>query len=274
MPIDKRVEQYYAKGGERDRLRKGYFQLERVRSQEIIQRYLPKEKKLKILDIGGGCGFYSFWLRKFGHKIYLLDPVEKNIEIARGIAKRKKIKLEAIELGDARQLRFRQGYFDIVLMMGPLYHLTKKQDRFKALKEARRVLRAGGILFGAAISKYAFMMDCFYGGLIKDPASVKIMNRDIRDGQHRNYTGKFDYFTTAFLFHPEALRKEVREAGFRSVEILAIEAFGAHIPDFNKNWHDPKFMRVLLQSIDRVEKDKSLLGISSHMMAIARKTIE
>jgi len=272
MIIDKRIAQYYSKGGEKDRLEKGYFNLERVRSQEIIQRYLPEKKKLKILDIGGGCGFYSFWLHELGHKIYLADPVEKNIKIAKDIAKRKKIRLESIELGDARQLRFRRGYFDIVLMMGPLYHLTKKKDRIKALREAWRVLRAGGILFGAAISKYAFMMDCFYGGLIKDPASVKIMNRDIRDGQHRNYTGKFNYFTTAFLFHPEALRKEVREAGFHSVDILAIEAFGAHIPDFNKNWHDPKFLKVLLQSIDKVEKDKSLLGISAHMMAIARKT--
>jgi len=90
MKAEKQILKYYAKGGEKDRLYQGAFQLERIRSQEIIRRYLPKKKNLKILDIGGGCGFYSFWLRRFGHKIYLTDLVEKNIEIAKSIAKKKK----------------------------------------------------------------------------------------------------------------------------------------------------------------------------------------
>jgi ubiquinone/menaquinone biosynthesis C-methylase UbiE len=271
MTSDKKILEYYSKGGEKNRLYEGAFQLERVRSQEIILRYLPKKKELKILDIGGGCGFYSFWLSRLGHKVYLADLVEKNIEIAKNIAKKKKLKLGCIEVGDAKDLSFKDGYFDVVLMMGPLYHLTQKKDRLQALDEARRVLRKGGVFFGAAISRYAWMMDTFYYGLLKDSDCVKIMNRDLFDGQHRNYTKKFNYFTTAFLTLPEDLHKEVKEAGFKAVQILAIEAFGAHIPGFNKNWHNPKFANLLLKTIDKVEKDSSLLGMSNHLMAVARK---
>jgi ubiquinone/menaquinone biosynthesis C-methylase UbiE len=271
MKVDKQMLKYYSKGGEKNRLYQGAFQLERVRSQEIILRYLPKNRNLKILDIGGGCGFYSFWLYHLGHEIYLVDLVEKNIKIAASIAKKKKLNLECIEVGDARNLRFKDGYFDVVLMMGPLYHLVNKKERMRALREAKRVLRKGGLIFAAAISRFAWMLDTFYYGLVKDPDCVKIMNRDLLDGQHRNYTEKFNYFTTAFLTLPEALHKEVKDAGFKSVEVLAIEAFGSHIPEFNKNWHNPKLVKLLLKTIDKVEKDNSLLGMSNHIMAVAKK---
>jgi len=175
------------------------------------------------------------------------------------------------DLNKSAELPFKDGYFDVVLMMGPLYHLINKKDRIKALREARRVLRRDGIFFGAAISRFAWLMDSFYYGLVKDPDCVKIMNRDLLSGQHRNYTRKFNYFTTAFLTLPQALRKEVKQAGFKSVQVLAIEAFGSHIPGFNKNWHNPKFMKLLLKTIDKVEKDSSLLGMSNHIMAVAKK---
>jgi ubiquinone/menaquinone biosynthesis C-methylase UbiE len=271
MKTDKKMLKYYSKGAERTRLYHGAFRLERVRSQEIIRRYLPKKKKPKILDIGGGCGFYSFWLKKLGHEVYLVDVVEKNIEIARAAARKKNTRLACIEVGDARDLRFADACFDAVLMMGPLYHLTGKKDRMLALREAHRVLKRGGLLFAAAISRYAWMMDTFYYGLEKDPDCVRIMDHDLINGQHRNYTKKFNYFTTAFLTLPDALRKEVKASGFGKVEIIAIEAFGAHVPGFNRNWHDPKFMRLLLKTIDKVEKDSSLLGMSNHIMAVARK---
>jgi len=156
-------------------------------------------------------------------------------------------------------------------MMGPLYHLVNKKDRMKALREACRVLSKGGIFFGAAISRFAWMLDTFYYGMEKDPACVKIMNRDLLSGQHRNYTKKFNYFTTAFLTLPEDLSKEVKDAGFKSAEVLAIESFGSHIPQFNKNWHNPKIAKLLLKTIDKVEKDSSLLGMSNHIMAVAKK---
>jgi len=59
MKADKSILRYYAKGG-KNHLYQDAFQLERVRNQGIILRYLPKKKNLKILDIGEGCGFYSF----------------------------------------------------------------------------------------------------------------------------------------------------------------------------------------------------------------------
>src|SRR5204862_445674 len=105
------------------------------------------------------------------------------------------------------------------LLLGPLYHLTEPSDRLAALREAHRVLRGGGIIFAAAISRFASALDGLVRGFLHDEQFVRIVERDLKDGQHRNPTEHPAYFTTAFFHHPDELRAEVEEAGFR-LELL------------------------------------------------------
>ena len=97
-----------------------------------------------------------------------------------------------------------------MLLLGPLYHLTERDDRLAAWREARRVLRPGGVVLAAAISRFASTLDGLRLGLFDDDAFAQIAERDLRDGQHRNPTGNPRYFTTTYFHRPEELRTEVK----------------------------------------------------------------
>jgi SAM-dependent methyltransferase len=262
---------YYAAGQEQRRLEQGPFKLERARTEEILLRHLPPAPA-KILDIGGGAGVYALWLAAAGHVVRLLDPVPLHVEQARRESdERADGRLAEVLLGDARRLPQVDGSQDAVLMLGPLYHLTDRADRLRALGEAWRVLRPGGWLFAAAIGRFASLLAGLFEGHLLDPAFAAIVEQDLKDGQHRNPTGGFDYFTTAFFHRPEDLRAEVLEAGFRAETVLGIEGPGWLLSDFDARWADPRTRELMLSSARAVEAEAALLGLSPHLMAVARR---
>ena len=262
---------YYAAGKEQRRLEQGPFKLERARTEEILLRHLPPPPA-EILDVGGGAGVYALWLAAAGHVVRLLDPVPLHVEQARRESEgRADGRLAETLLGDARQLPQADGSQDAVLLLGPLYHLTDRADRLTALREARRVLRPGGGLFAAAIGRFASLLAGLFEGHLRDPAFAAIVERDLKDGQHRNPTGGFDYFTTAFFHRPDELRAEVREAGFAVDAVLGIEGPGWLLPDFDAHWADPRMRELVLASAQRVEAEPTLLGVSPHLIAVAHR---
>src|SRR5215207_9230263 len=120
-----------------DRLGQHVFQLEKVRTQEIITRYL--KSSMTIADIGGATGAYSFWLHDLGHHLHLLDAAEFHVEAATKISITENKPLASISLGDARKLPFDDERFDMVMLFGPLYHLQEQDDRIQSIAEAKRV---------------------------------------------------------------------------------------------------------------------------------------
>jgi ubiquinone/menaquinone biosynthesis C-methylase UbiE len=112
--------------------------LEKVRTQEIILRYLT-HKPSRVLDFGGATGVYSFWLSEMGHEVHLIDPVQFHIAEATKLSSNSKRPPASIKLGEARSLEFEDGYFDMILLLGPLYHLTQRQERLDAVAEAKLI---------------------------------------------------------------------------------------------------------------------------------------
>src|SRR4029453_27280 len=127
---------------------------------------------------------------------------------------------------DARRLDQPDAGVDAVLLLGPLYHLTERADRVRALAEARRVVRPGGVGVAVAISRFASTVDGLARGRLDEPGFAAIVHRDLSDGQHRNPTRRPEWFTTAYFHLPDELATEVADAGLRLRALLAVEGGG------------------------------------------------
>src|SRR5204862_1547957 len=139
-------------GHEQHRFSSPGGQLEFTRTRELLQRYLPPPPAV-ILDVGGGPGTYALWLAGLGYEVHLIDILPLHVEQAlRASEASSRARLAGAVVGDARHLDVPDGSADAVLLLGPLYHLIERSDRLAALREAHRVLRAGGVIFAAAIS--------------------------------------------------------------------------------------------------------------------------
>ena len=264
------VKTYYNSAIEKDRLNLDIFRLEGIRTKQIIDKFLTKQA-LNILDVGGGAGFYSFWLTRLGHKVSLVDLSPKNIELADEYAKQHQLSLQTCEIGDATYLNFPDNQFDIVLLLGPLYHLIEEKERIKALSEAKRVLKSGGILLAAVISRYASLIDGLKRNLITDDHFEKILINDLQTGIHLNETGNPEYFTTAFFHTPVQIRNEIIKSDLKFERLVAIESVGWIVDDFNKRSKNAHYMNKIQRIVNMVESNEDLISMSPHIMAIARK---
>jgi predicted SAM-dependent methyltransferase len=178
--------------------------------------------------------------------------------------------ITTVEEGDARSLSQGDESCDVVLLMGPLYHLTERDDRLTALREAFRVLRPSGTVVAKAINRFASLYDGLNRGWLDDTPFVEMLSRTLKDGQHRNPKDR-DYFTTVFFHLPEELESEVREAGFVADELLAVQGPGVLANDLEERLADPAKRETLLALIRSVETERSLLGISPHIVVVAEK---
>ena len=266
-----RMVDYYSDADEASRLATGWFQLEQARTRELILRYLPPAPGT-IIDAGGGSGVYGCWLATLGYQVHLIDPVQEHVEQAQDASRKQPAHpLASAAVGDARQIPQSENSADAVLLLGPLYHLVERQDRIACLREAYRVLRPGGMLWGAGISHFASLLDSLTHGFFADPDFAPILDRDLEDGQHRNATGNPLYFTDAFFHRAGELSREVQAAGFQILEVLPIEGPGWLARDFERLWTDPIQRDRLLTAVRRMEREPSVLGVSSHIMAIGLK---
>ncbi len=194
-----KIQQHYNLGNETSRL--NGISLERLRTESILYRYLPQRPAV-ILDIGGGDGVYAFPLAKKGYEVHLVDPIELHIKQALENNETASAPLKTAQVGDARKLTFKNEYADAVLYLGPLYHLQEKEDRLKALKEAFRVLKKGGLFISAHISQFTSLIDGIQWKHFDDPNFIKIVDEDLKTSRHHNPTDHPAYFTEAYFQHP------------------------------------------------------------------------
>jgi SAM-dependent methyltransferase len=261
---------YYGEGKEEERLRASLGRLERIRTREIMERHLPPAPS-RLLDVGGGTGVYAFPLADRGYQVHLIDPVPLHVERARALSSTLAAPLVSADVGDARHLDVADATFDVVLLLGPLYHLTDRRDRVTALAEARRVLVPGGLLLSAYISRFASACDGIQEGALRDPAFAANVERDLTDGIHQNPTTRSEWFTTAYFHRPEEIQPEIEEAGLRFDKLIAVEGPGWMSQDLDA-WLDDRAARErLLQVLRRLETEPSLTGSSAHLLAVARR---
>ena len=156
------IERYYNKFNEEHRLTTRHGQVEFATTMHFIHDFIPtladENGHVRIADIGAGTGRYSVALSEEGHTVTAVELVPKNLAVLE--SKHAKVNCWP---GDARDLSFLQDEsFDITLVFGPLYHLHTEDDRLKALSEAKRITRHGGLIFCAYVmNEYSVLTYCF-----------------------------------------------------------------------------------------------------------------
>jgi SAM-dependent methyltransferase len=259
MSLDPDIAAHYALELEHDRLTD---RLEYARTRELLARFLPPPPAV-VLDIGGGTGVYAVPLAADGYDVRLLDPMPLHVERARAAG------LDA-QVGDARALPFPDAGADAALLLGPLYHLQERADRVAALREAHRALKPGGVVAAAVITRFASLLDGLGRGRLLDPGFEPMVERDLQDGRHINPepVNRPEWFTTAYFHHPDELGPELEDAGFAVRAVLAVEGPAAFRDELEGWLGDAERRELLLRAIRRVEAEPSLLGASSHLLAV------
>jgi ubiquinone/menaquinone biosynthesis C-methylase UbiE len=238
--------------------------LEMVRTQELLRRHLPPAPA-RILDVGGGPGAHARWLTADGYSVHLVDPIPRHIEQAKQTG-------ATVELGDARRLTAADASYDVVLLLGPLYHLLERTDRDQALAEAYRVLKPGGLLAAAGISRYSSLFEhAAFGHLHKEPLQRSIggiLASQIHDGKKA--------FTAAYFHSGQQLRDEVAAAGFEDADVLGIEGpawsmLAAAERNTGSDFRDTPLFESALTAARMAEPYPELLAASSHLLATGRR---
>ena len=268
--VDPKIADYYQRTPEETRLQFGPGVLEEARTRELIERHAPKPPA-EVLDVGGGAGVYAFWLAERGYQVQLIDSSARLVEEARRRNDAAAHRLVACSVGDARNIPAEDESAAVVLMLGPLYHLVEPEDRMIALREAERVLERGGVLFAAAISRWGSALDGLARELFTDNRFASIVERDIREGQHRNDTERPDFFTTAYFHRPDELSDEVSRAGLAVENLYGIEGPAWLLPDFTERWQNPERRAIILNVARMLEREPFVLGCSAHMLVVGRK---
>lgn len=166
MEVFKALSEFYSGYDEDGRLLSRHGSVEFLTTMRYIERYL--QPGMRILEIGAATGRYSHTLARMGYEVDAVELVEHNIEIFRkNTQPGEKV---TIRQGNAKDLSFLQdNTYDVVLLLGPMYHLFTKEDQLAALGEALRVTKKGGILMTAYCGNDATMVQyCFGKGMLKE----------------------------------------------------------------------------------------------------------
>lgn len=175
------LEEYYSSHDEEGRLLSQVGQVEYITTMTYIHRYLEMQKAqreqgmLRILEVGAGTGRYSLTLAGEGYLVDAVELTKHNLEILRSKIT-EQMQITAVQ-GNALDLsRYEENTFDLVLVLGPLYHLYTREDQMQALREAVRVARNGGYIFAAYCMNESVVLQYeFLGEHIKeDRASGKL----------------------------------------------------------------------------------------------------
>ncbi|MFE5853032.1 class I SAM-dependent methyltransferase [Streptomyces sp. NPDC056500] len=265
--LAKEITAYYERGEEDGRLRSGAGRLEFWRTQDVLRRLLPPPAA-QLLDVGGGSGIHAQWLAADGYLVELIDPMPLHVKQAaqlRGVTAR---------IGDARALDVSGESVDVVLLLGPLYHLTQHEDRVRALTEAHRVLRPGGVVFATTINRFAALHGTLHEGLYFAPDRRPHIEASARNGLLNPPEGDTSMFTTAYLHEPSQVRTEFTAAGLIPRGQYGLEGAAWLMGDVSSWLDDPERRELVLRAMRLTESVPSLLGVSGHLLTAGSKPMD
>lgn len=240
------------------RLTSKHGQVEFLTTTHYIDKYL-KEKD-KILEVGAGTGRYSICYAEKGYDVTSLEFVKHNLEIL----KRKitpEMKINALE-GDALDLsRFSDNTFDMTLVLGPLYHLYEEKDINKAIEEAIRVTKKGGIIMIAYLTSDSIMLSW----TLEDNHFDK--KGEAFDNNYKMINKVEEVFSAFYVAEFYDIMKK-KNVDF--LHMVSTDGMTHHFKEKIDSLSDFEFNEWVNYHLSTCER-KDLQGYSNHMLYIGRK---
>lgn len=261
--MSKELEQYYNKFCEDKRLTRRHGNVEYITSMKYIHKYLDTmPKDATILDIGAGTGRYSVVLAQEGYDVTAVELVKYNL----GILKQKKSTVKAYQ-GTALNLkRFEDNSFYMTLLFGPMYHLYTMEDKVKALSEAKRVTRPGGIILVAyCMNEYSMIVHGFKDNHIKESIVEGKVN-----SAFRVVPSPEDLYDYVRLEDIDAYNQAV---GLERLQIVAADGPANYMRQALNAMDEETYELFVQYHLSTCERPE-LLGASAHTLDILRKSDE
>ena len=250
---------YYNKFNEDKRLTRRHGIVEYTTSIKYIHEYLKKIDNPKIIDIGAGTGKYSCALYDEGYDITAVELIKHNLMTL----KKKNNNIKAYQ-GNATDLsRFRDNSFDAALLFGPMYHLISEEEKLKALSEAKRIVKTGGLIFiSYYMNEYAIITHGF-----RDNNIISSIENNLVDSNYHITPCHDDLYSMVRI---EDINRYKDKTGLQRVKILAQDGPSDYLRSVINKMDDETFAVFLDYHLKTCER-KELLGASSHVMDILKK---
>lgn len=288
-----KVKNYYRHFDEKNRLRNDNSgKLEFLMTMRILEKKLPAVQVtenpegavadgsaradsvdgVSILDLGGGAGVYSLPLAKKGYKVVLADLSETLLAQANKQKEEENVQnLISCDQVNATDLNcYKNESFDVVLLFGPLYHLTEKAEREKCISEVCRVLKRGGKVFASFIphlSGSIALVQRFCWS--PDQVDINTLEECFASGKFKNLSDKG--FQEGYYPASEEIENLFSECGFEKELLRSIRGFGYEKEDVIFKFKNKNVFLNILDLIDSTAEEKSIIEMCGHAMYVGIK---
>lgn len=255
------IEEFYSNYDEDGRLLSPWGRVEYLTTLRYIDKYL--RPGLRILEIGAGTGRYSHNLARRGYRVEAVELVAHNIEIFR--ANTRPDEQITVVQGNATDLSaFGSDTYDITLLLGPMYHLFTEAEKQRALEEAVRVTRPGGVIFAAYCMGDAALLQYGFGrGKIRE-----IMDQCGLDPKtFAPFRGPWDLFA---LYRREDIDTLRTRLPVTQLHFLATDGYATHMRQTLEAMDEETFTLFLRYHFATCERP-DLVGYSNHTLDVFRK---
>ncbi|OGH15837.1 MAG: hypothetical protein A3H50_01650 [Candidatus Levybacteria bacterium RIFCSPLOWO2_02_FULL_37_10] len=244
-----------------------YHQVEYYVTLHYLDKYLPTTHR--ILDAGGGPGRYTIYLANKGHRMTLVDISPKELNLAKAKIAEHNVgyNVELVTAANILDLSlFPDNRFTSTIALGGvLSHFVDEQDRKKAVSELSRVTRPDGLIFISVMNRFGEISNT----LLNFPGSADLTDQFLLDGNHkRPMTGES---TGTHFYTPNELVDLTKQTGLTIESIVSVQNIASPLRNYVNGLTEEQFQQWLKVFI-HLSQEPSLLGISSHLLIIAKNT--
>lgn len=255
------LENYYSEWNEDDRLLSRFGQVEFLTTIRFVEKYL--KPGMKILEVGAGTGRYSHYFARKGYTVHAVELVERNIE---GF-KEKTLPSEDVTIvqGDAVNLHMlKDNEYDIVLHLGPMYHLSADTERNAAVSEALRVTKPNGTIFMAYILNEMTVINYFFrnGHINEADAREKIISSNWRFKENKKRHLSF--------YRIEDINALMSGFDVHRLHLVGTEMISGAMRELLLSMSDEEFA-CYVEYIYSICERADMIGLSGHLLDIYEK---